>query len=167
MLLPARNYLNPESEIVAFVTEDRGYAIKHGIPPEKVFYYWNLDELIQNIDFDCLVFACVSDAQRIYENVLQIFKEMNVSMDKIFDIRQMFTPDGYILNAMFKRLEKDPQTFKIFATGSSVLMHGLSARYFKLPLINFSGNAQDLYYSFKIAEKVLDTGGGGQLFNMQ
>lgn len=156
LLLPAQTFLNPQNEIVAWVSEDRGFALEHGIPAEKFCYYWNLDELLHRVEFDCLVFACFQDASRIFEDLLKIFEKAKISPQKILDIRQLFSPAGYILNATFKHLESNPQKYKILASGSSVLMHGISAKYFDLPLINLSGNAQDLYYNLKIVQKAIE-----------
>lgn len=91
----------------------------------------------------------------VYEELYNIFLTIFNSYKYIYENMYYTNYDYNFLNTRLNLL-KDDYSFQILIVGLSYALLGLDENLFKYKAINLSLSSQDLYYSYKLSEKVLN-----------
>ena len=158
--------MNPELNVCAIVTDEpkpaKEITEKYDQADVPIIPYWHLKECIESYQFDYVI--NVSDFGSIFTMMTEELQDYGVPSDKIVAILGLLQPNHVdALTKLMDRYKQDVEKFKIFATGSSTPQAAIDIDKFELPTINCAHAAQDLYYDFKIAQELIDSGGGGRL----
>ena len=156
---------NPALDICAFVADEpnkaQPIAAKHNRGNVPFFPYHHLKECLDSFYFDKVINATRSP---VHSTVVNDLLSYDVPNNKIITLINLDTP--ILVDTLTKLLEVYKQNvnhFKIFVTGVSHTYHAIDINQFKLPAISFSYDSQDIYFDYKIAQKVVSfsSRGGG------
>ena len=156
--------LNLINDYCAFVVEEvqpsKEFAKKIGFPENLIYPLYELKNLINEIYFDALI--CISDGLTGYDDLANYAQRCGCPQNKFIHLRLLNSSENFSLERALRYYEEHSDEIEIFATGNSHTCMGLDANKFKYKLLNFAHSAQDLYYNYEIAKRVLTpkTGGG-------
>ena len=156
--------LNPKNDYCAVVTDEvntaKDFVKKIGLPEKIIFPLYELKDLINEIYFDAVV--CISDGLTGYDDLANYAQRCGCPQNKFIHLRLLNSSENFSLERALRYYEEHSDEIEIFATGNSHTCMGLDANKFKYKLLNFAHSAQDLYYNYEIAKRVLTpkTGGG-------
>ena len=147
-----QNYVS----ICAVVTDNRIIAVEQGIPKGILYAFWQFREVLEKHQPDYVLMLTIPN-----DESSTLFKKearnINFPTNRIVMLTDFITYDDiFDLGKRFETYEKNPDKYRIFATGASLAQFGIRAECFELPLINFSFSSQDFYYDYQIAQKILN-----------
>ena len=151
-LLPTvlNDILNPELEYCAVVVDDpkaaKNISSKFGLS-EKIFYpFYELKECIENFYYDYCVCVSYPQTVNLMPEQCRLYDLPKNKFVHIFDVTSEY---NFKMKKILCRLKNHSQEFEIFSTGN----FNFSKSNFGRKIFDCSG--QDLYYSYKVAEKIL------------
>lgn len=143
--------LNSEMEFCAVVV-DKVEIAKKILPSEKIFSLFELKECLGNFYYDFAV--CISDKSMV--NLLpEQFRNYDLPKNKFVHLHDVDGEYNFQLTKKLNLFKKDFAYFEIFSTSPAYSKYALSENKFDRKIFDFSIGGQDLYYGFKIAEKIL------------
>ena len=142
--------LNPEVEFCAVVVDDVDSA-KRILPSEKIFSLFELKECLNDFYYDFAI--CISDKTMIYL-LPEPFRDNGLPKNKFVHLHDVDGEYNFQLTKKFQDFKENFADFEIFATSPAYPDFGLNADKFSKKIFDFSIGGQDLYYSYKIAEKI-------------
>ena len=147
-----QSYVN----IVAIVTDDRITAAERGISKDMTYAFWQFREVLEKYQPD-YVFMLTIPNDESFELFKKEARKVNFPTSRIILLTDFISYDDiFDLGKRLEIYEKNPEQYKILATGLSYTQFGIVPECFELPLIKFAFSSQDLYYDYQIARRILD-----------
>ena len=154
--------MNPATEVCAFVVDEsepaQAIANKFNRGGVPIFPYWHLKESLESFYFDYVINAT---RVQLCGTVIKELQNYDVTSDKMLSLVDLDVPthiDSF--TKLMTHYKNTAERYNIFATGISYIHNAIEINQFELPTLNFARGGQDLYYDFKIAKEVINTGGG-------
>ena len=162
--LPAfLSVMNPELDVCAIVADNpepaKAIAAQFNRAAVPIFPYWHLKECLEQFYFDYVINESMlfNGMSAINNDLLQY----EVIPDKIVALINLNQPKSIdSLTKLLMIYKQNPDKFKMFSTGISYILDAIDIRQFTLPVLHCARAGQDLYYDYKIAKEVINTGGG-------
>ena len=116
---------------------------------------YDLPECLRDFHYDYVL--CVENGWWRTELVEEA-KRCGAPPNKLLNFCKLNSFRNFFIERALKYFEEHAEEFELFATGISLIESGLDVTRFKQKLFNFGRSSQDLYYSFKIAKRVVACG---------
>lgn len=159
-LLQKLSILNPELDICAIVVDEvepaKEILKRVGLPVTLLHPFYEIKECLERFDYDyCLCLENFLHSRSLLNMVL----EYAVSKNKVLDFDPIYDARHFFVERALRYYKAHATEFEMFATGLSYSIRALDAAKFRYKLFNFAHGAQDLYYDFQVAKRVVVYGG--------
>ena len=157
-ILPAAlsKVLNPKNDYCAVVVDKpkdvEKIVTQHNLSTDLIYPIYELKESLENCYYD--IALCISERSTV--NLLpEKFRLYELQKNKFVHLYEVDGEYNFQLEKNLRYFNEHSAEFEIFATTHNNPLFGLKINKFNHKLIDFSAGGQDLYYDYKIAEKIL------------
>lgn len=142
-------------------SQPKKFIAKAGGDADRVFPFYDLEECIENFNYDYILAISEKNTVKIFPEKL---RKYGAPPDKTVHFYLADDENNsHVIKRALSYFKKYSSNFDMIATGMSYASFGLDSTRFKRKLFNFARASQDLYYDYQIAKFAVDVKRGGKI----